>query len=298
MSQIPQFRLNNTFKILTGSLIMLHTFWTVFVTALDKFIKDDGFPLAGNIAFSVILSAFPFLIFLTTLAGFFGNEALARDVIVYLLSIAPEDIVDPIASEIRSILTVSRSNLLSFSILLTLWTASGSVRSVRTGMNRAYSLDEGRHFLVLLLSDIIFVLVGSAALLTLSLLIIFGPVIWNNATIWVPIIHDFTIWFDWLRFPVALALLTTALIAAHQLLPAQRHRFSEILPGMVFTLIMWLVTAITYAEFLSRFATYASTYAGLAGVIIALMFVYLSGAVLIFCGQINQAYMGAKARSR
>jgi len=277
---------------------MLHTLWTVFVSALGNFIKDDGFPLAGNIAFSVILSAFPFLIFLTTLAGFLGNEALARDAIVYLLSIVPQNLVDPIAPEIRSILTVPRSDFLSFSILLTLWTASGSVRSVRVGMNRAYSLRETRHFLVLLLSDIIFVGVGSIALLSLSLLIVFGPVIWDSATIWVPIIHNFTIWFEWLRFPVALVLLTASLVAAHQFLPVRRHQLGEILPGIVFTLIMWLVTALTYAEFLSRFATYASTYAGLAGVVIALMFVYLSGAVLIFGGQINQACMTFKARDR
>ncbi len=275
---------------------MPHTLWMVFVSALGNFIKDDGFPLAGNIAFSVILSAFPFLIFLTTLAGFLGNEALARDVVDYLLAIAPKNIVDPIAPEIRSILTVPRSDLLSFSILLTLWTASGSVRSVRVGMNRAYSVRETRHFLMLLLSDIIFVGVGSIALLSLSLLIVFGPVIWDNATIWVPIIHDFTIWFDWLRFPVTLVLLTTALVAAHLFLPARRHHVHEILPGMAFTLIMWLVTALTYAQFLASFATYASTYAGLAGVIIALMFVYLSGAALIFGGQINQACMAFKTQ--
>lgn len=277
---------------------MLHSLWTVFVIALGNFIKDDGFPLAGNMAFSVILSAFPFLIFLTTLAGFLGNEALAQDVIVYLLSIVPQNLVDPIAPEIRSILTVPRSDLLSFSILLTLWTASGSVRSVRAGLNRAYSVRETRHFLVLLLSDIIFVVVGSIALLTLSLLIVFGPVLWDNATLWVPVLRGFTPWFDWLRFPVVLVLISTTLVAAHQFLPVRRHSTREILPGMGFTLIMWLVTAITYAEFLSRFATYASTYAGLAGVIIAMMFVYLSGAVLIFGGQINQACMIFKARDR
>jgi len=276
---------------------MLHTVRSVFVTALCNFIRDDGFPLAGNIAFSVILSAFPFLIFLTTLAGFLGNEALAQDVIVYLLAIAPDNLVAPIAPEIRSILTVPRSDLLSLSILLTLWTASGSVRSVRVGMNRAYSNQDHRSFLVLILTDIIFVLVGSIVLLALSLLIVFGPVIWDGATQWVPVIHNFTLWFDWLRFPVMLVLLSVSLIAAHQILPSRRHPLHEILPGIVFTLTMWLVVAVAYAEFLSRFATYASTYAGLAGVIIAMMFVYLSGAVLIFGGEINQAYMNYKRQN-
>ncbi len=276
----------------------MHQTWTIFVHALGNFGRYDGFALAGNIAFSVILSAFPFLIFLTTLAGFFGNEALARDAIDYLLSIAPPNLVDPIVPEIRSILTVPRSDLLSVSILVALWTASGGVRSVRVGLNRAYSLQDDRNFLVLLLTDVIFVVVGSVVLMMLSLLIVFGPLIWDTATYWIPVVHGFTVWFDWLRFPVVLAFLGASLVAAHQILPARRHKLYEILPGIVFTLSLWLVVAVAYAEFLSRFANYASTYAGLAGVIIALMFIYLSGAVLIFGGEINQTYIAFKLRRR
>ncbi len=272
--------------------------WRVFSHALGNFTGYDGFALAGNIAFSVILSAFPFLIFLTTLAGFFGNEALARDAIDFLLSIAPDSLVEPVAPEIRSILTVPRSDLLSVSILVTLWTASGGVRSVRVGLNRAYSLQDDRSFFVLLLTDIVFVVVGATVLMMLSLLIILGPLIWDMATLWVPIIHGFTVWFDWLRFPVVLILLGASLVAAHQILPARRHQLHEILPGIVLTLLLWLVVAVAYAEFLSSFATYASTYAGLAGVIIALMFIYLSGAVLVFGGEINQAYMSFKAQNQ
>jgi len=277
---------------------MLPKTWTIFVHALGNFGRYDGFALAGNIAFSVILSAFPFLIFLTTLAGFFGNEALARDAVDYLLSIAPDNLVAPIVPEIRSILTVPRSDLLSVSVLVTLWTASGGVRSIRVGLNRAYSLQDDRNFFVLLLADVVFVVVGSVVLMMLSLLIIFGPLIWDAATLWVPVVHGFTVWFAWLRFPVMLILLGASLVAAHQILPARRHQLHEILPGIVFTLSLWLVVAVAYAEFLSRFATYASTYAGLAGVIIALMFLYLSGAVLIFGGEINQTYIAFKLRQR
>lgn len=277
---------------------MLHTIWSVFIAALGKFTQDDGFPLAGNIAFSVVLSAFPFLIFLTTLAGFLGNEALAKDVVVYLLSILPRNLVDPIASEIHSILTVPRSDLLSLSVFLTLWTASSSVHSVRAGLNRAYGLQETRNFFVLILTNFAFVLAGSAMLLSLAMLIIIGPIIWDITTQWVPIIHDFTNWFNWLRFPVVLMLMIVSLIAAHQILPARRQALKAIVPGILFTLVMWLAISLAYAEFLSRFADYATTYVGLAGIIIALMFIYLSGAALIFGGEINQAYFIHKKPDR
>ncbi len=283
-------------QFLAVACVMLITFWKVLIAALKKFKRDDGFPLAGNIAFSVILSAFPFLIFLTTLAGFLGDDKLAERVVVYLLSVAPASLVDPVAPEIRSLLTVPRSDLLSLSVLLTLWTASGSVRSVRVGMNRAYSLRDGRNPVLLIATDIVFVVVWAITLLALSLFIAFGPVIWELTTNWLPGVHDFTIWFDWIRFPVVFALLSVSVISAHLILPARRHLFADILPGAIFSLVMWLVIAVSYAAYLSKFPTYASTYAGLAGVIIALMYIYLSGAVLIFGGQINQAIINLRAK--
>src|SRR5258708_33933440 len=88
--------------------------------ALRRLFADEALPLAGNIAFRTLFSLFPFLIFLTALAGFFGNENLAEKVVTFLLSVAPEQLVRPLASEIRSILTVPRTGLLSLSAVLTI----------------------------------------------------------------------------------------------------------------------------------------------------------------------------------
>ena len=76
--------------------------------AVQRLFADEAIPLAGNIAFRTLFSAFPFLIFLTALAGFFGNADLAERIVTYLLSVAPERLVRPLAPEIRSILTVPR----------------------------------------------------------------------------------------------------------------------------------------------------------------------------------------------
>ncbi len=124
--------------------------------AFHRLIDDEAFALAGNIAFRIVFSTFPFLIFLTTLAGFFGNEQLAERVVDFLLSIAPAEIVQPLVPEIHSILTVPRKGLLSISAALTIWSAMGGIDSVRVGLNRAYDIKEkrtglrifalGRHF--------------------------------------------------------------------------------------------------------------------------------------------------------
>ncbi len=90
----------------------------------------------------MLFSIFPFLIFLTALAGFFGNDDLAAGIVTFLLGVAPAELVKPLVPEIRSILTVPRTGLLSIAAVLTIWSAMGGVDSVRVGLNRAYDLKE------------------------------------------------------------------------------------------------------------------------------------------------------------
>ena len=108
----------------------LRQIWVVGREAVQRLISDEAFSLAGNIAFRAILSIFPFLIFLTSLAGFVGTPNLANEAVTFLLDIAPKEIVKGIAPEIRSLLTVIRPDLMSLGVLLTIWTASGGVDSL------------------------------------------------------------------------------------------------------------------------------------------------------------------------
>jgi len=79
-------------------------------------------------------------------------------------------------------------------------------------------------------------------------------------------------------------------------LPAQRHPLRELWPGIAVTMVLWLGAAQGYAEYLSTFSTIAIMYAGLAGIIIARIFLYLSGALPIWGGEINQVLI-ARRRS-
>ena len=109
---------------------------TLAALARESFYRlfaDEAIPLAGNIAFRTLFSIFPFLIFLTALAGFFGNDDLAASVVSYLLSVAPHQLVQALEPEIRSILTVPRTGLLSLSAVLTIWSAMGGRRQCAGG---------------------------------------------------------------------------------------------------------------------------------------------------------------------
>jgi membrane protein len=265
------------------------TVWAAVKDIYVRFVDDDGLPLAGNIAFRAILSVFPFLIFLTALAGFIGNAELAREVVTFLLDSGPAELIEPLVPEIESILSRPRSDFLSLGVLLTIWTASGGVDSVRVGLNRAYNLREHRSWYVLFAQNVLFVFAGAVILIVLAFLIVLAPVLIALIDQHLPALRDVTAAYDKLRYPVAILVLTAGVFSAHYILPARWLPFRMLWPGIVFTVIVWIVLAAGYSLYLARFANFASTYAGLGGLIAALFFIYLSGAVMILGGEINRA---------
>lgn len=256
--------------------------------ALRRLFADEAIPLAGNIAFRTLFSIFPFLIFLTALAGFFGNADLAEKVVTFLLSVAPEQLVHPLASEIRSILTVPRTGLLSLAALLTIWSAMGGVDSIRVGLNRAYDLKENRNLFWLYGQSVLFVIGSAIGLLVISLLIVFAPVALAVLDRFAPDArHDFTI-LNQLRYPIAIAILIGGLQLCHRILPAKRLKTLEVLPGVLLTVVVWIVLASAFSAYLVNFNSFASTYASLSGLFAAMFFLYLAALVLILGGEVNR----------
>jgi membrane protein len=260
----------------------------LFLAALRRLFADEAIPLAGNIAFRSIFSVFPFLIFLTALAGYFGNDDLAGQIVTYLLSVAPEQVVRPLVPEIRSILTVPRTDLLSLSAALTIWSAMAGVDSVRVGLNRAYDVREHRNIFWLYGQSIIFVIGSAVVLLAVALLIVFFPVFLKAMDSYAPGFRDHFATLDQLRFPIAMALLLTGLHLAHRILPARRLPALKILPGIIITMLVWIALSSAFSIWLVHFNSFASTYASLSGIFTAMFFVYLAALVLIFGGEVNR----------
>jgi len=276
---------------------MLRAVGEIFAEAYRRLARDDGLALAGNIAFCMILALFPFLIFLTALAGMIGDEALAQTVVDYFLSVTPGELAGPLTPEIHYILTAGRSDLLTLSVVATLWTASGAVESVRIGLDRAYGFAERRPFWLRLIQNTIFVVGGAVVLLVLAAALVFGPLGWNRLIDAAPFLDRFSVWFHLLRYPVSIVLLALALVLAHRYLPVRRHPLRELWPGIALTIILWLAAAIGFSKYLGRFSTIAVMYQGLTGIIVALIFLYFSGALLIWGGEINQVLIARRRRA-
>jgi membrane protein len=261
------------------------------IDAWYKFLADDGWAIASHIALSALMSLFPFLILVTALAAFlFGSTQLADEVASIILEAWPSEVASPIAREIRNVLLGAHGDVLTFGAAVAIYFASSGIESLRIGLNRAYGVAESRSWWLLRLESIGYVLVAAVGLLVLSFLVVLAPLIFATAVRYVPLLEPLWFMFNFLRIAVASIVLIVALIIVHKWLPAGRRPLATIAPGIVTTIVLWLIAGELFGDYLSRFAyTYVTYYAGLASVMVALVFLYVTASIFIWGGELNAA---------
>jgi membrane protein len=263
---------------------------------VTSFEIDDGYALASHIALSGLTAIFPFLIFVTSLAGFLGAQPLADGAASAFFEIWPPRVAGPIMTEIHNVLSNRHAGLLTISGALAAYFSSSGVEALRTGLNRAYGARETRPWWLLRLESIAYVFIGALALLALAFLLVLGPIFWSAILAQAPALSSLTKIVAVGRYAIATVLLLTALIVAHRLLPNLKLSLRQTAPGIALTFSAWMIFALAFSTYLGRFAlNYVATYAGLASVMIAIVFLYSLSAIFIFGGEFNAALMRAGA---
>jgi membrane protein len=271
-----------------------HSF-RILLDAFYRFNRDDGWAIASHIALSILMSVFPFLIVVTAIAGFIGSVDLANEVARLLFAAWPQEVAAPLATEIHHVLTTSHSGLVTVGAVFAVYFSSSGVESLRIGLNRAYGLRERRSFWVLRLESIGFVLLSAIALLVLAFFVVLGPLIFKAASAYVPWLAPLQSHFDLARFGISGFVLAVALIILHMWLPAGHRGFRTVWPGILATLLLWLICGFTFGRYIADFAyTYVHYYAGLASAMIALVFLYYSAWIFVYGGELNAAIIRAR----
>jgi membrane protein len=268
----------------------------VGLDAFYTFLADDGWAIASHIALSTLMALFPFLIVLTSLAGFFGSKDLADQAAILLLDIWPTQVADALGGQIHDVLTTTRTDALTIGAVLSVYFASNGVEALRVALNRAYGVVEQRRWYWLRLESIGYTLVAAFTALAMAFLIVLGPLILAAARHFIPLaIHTNESLLQIARYGITITALISALFILHAWLPTGRRGFLQILPGIVFTFVASLVSGIVFGQYLARFANnYVTMYAGLASVIIALVFLYFIAAIFVYGGELNAAIIKSR----
>src|ERR1700761_6375329 len=268
----------------------------VCIDAFYTFLADDGWAIASHIALSTLMALFPFLIVLTSLAGFFGSKELADQAAGLLLQVWPKQVADSLSGEIHDVLTTTRGDILTIGAVLAVYFASNGVEALRVALNRAYAVLEPRRWYWLRLESIGYTLVAAFTSLAMAFLIVLGPLILEAARRHIPLIVETNEnLLNIARYSVTILAMIVALFVLHAWLPAGRRGFLQILPGIVFTLLASIISGTVFGQYLARFANnYVTMYAGLASVVIALVFLYFLAAIFVYGGELNAAIIKSR----
>jgi membrane protein len=275
---------------------LIRSIYSICLDAFYTFLADDGWAIASHIALSTLMALFPFLIVLTSLAGFFGSKELADQAAALLLQTWPRQVADTISGQIHEVLTTTRTDALTVGAVLAVYFASNGVEALRVALNRAYAVAETRRWYWLRLESIAYTLVAAVTSLAMAFLIVLGPLIIEAVRRYLPLTVEANEGFLHVsRYSITIAALIVALFILHAWVPAGRRSFLQILPGIVFTMVASLISGMMFGQYLARFADrYVTMYAGLASVVIALVFLYFISAIFVFGGELNAAIIKSR----
>jgi len=270
--------------------------YRVLSDAIGHFSRDDGFAMASHVALSGLLALFPLLIFIAALAGFMGLHGAADQASDLLFDTWPKNVAQPVVNEVQRVLTEPRGDILTFGVLAALWFASNGVEALRTALNRAYRQHETRNFIYLRLQSIALVIFGAIVMIGFTFLVVLAPLAIKAMTEWFPALENFLVSIGVARYAVAGSLVTIGLFVTHWTLPIGKRKFRELVPGVLATLVMWMGAGSIFGAYLASFANYVTTYGGLAGIMSALVFLYICSAAFILGGELNAALVRQRPR--
>ncbi|WP_455479370.1 YihY/virulence factor BrkB family protein [Bartonella sp. B23] len=270
-----------------------NVFWysyRILVDAVSHYWRDNGSAFASHVALSGLLAFFPFFIFGTSLASFVGAFTYTPQKIKALVQLLPDVIAEPLSKEIINVLTIQRGGVLTVSVIGAAYFASNGIEALRTALNNAYRVVDRRSLLFCRFQSLFFVVIGAIGLVVISFLLILTPLLIKITQHYSFFITEYIAIIRLWRYIIAAAVLFVSLVVVHKWLPAERRKFIDILPGIVVTMSVWFIASIAFAQYLTMF-DYISTYAGLASIMVAIIFLYLLSAIFILGGEINAAIM-------
>lgn len=255
------------------------------VMFIKKIGDDDIFALGAQLAYYMVLSFIPFLMFLMTLVGF---SRLNSDAVLNLLSnVMPTEAFNLIQSTVIEIVDREQTGLLWISIALAIWVSSSGFKAVIKGLNKAYGVKETRSYIKLKLISMIYTILLALIVIATLFLFVFGDVIGD---FFIKVLeHPEFIYYIWniLRYVVVILIMILFFMFLYNATPCVRLGWLEVIPGAVITTLGWISISYIFAYYVNNFSNYSRLYGSLGAVFMFMTWMFITSMILILGGEIN-----------
>jgi len=262
--------------------------------------KDDLLGKSAQLGFYFLLAVFPALLCLTALIGLLPIQSLLPKLLNYLNTVLPSDSIPLIETYLEQVVSGSGAGILSLSFLGAFWAVSTGMAAIIDTLNTVYNVRDSRPLWKARVIAMVMTIGCSLFVILSMILILAGGYLsqWIAETIGYGVIFT-TSWFI-VQWPLIVMLMLCAVSMIYYMAPNVAHPWRVITPGSVVAVVLWILASLGFKYYVANFGTYNAAYGSLAGVIVLMMWLYMSGLVLLLGGEVDVVIKQAhreKARS-
>ncbi len=257
--------------------------------------EDNGLGLAAQLAYYFFLALFPSLLVLIALASFLPAQDLVERGVGLLRGVAPQDVIGIVRDQLMRIGNSEEGGLLTFGLVAALWSSSASMVALIDALNRAYDVTDTRPWWRQRLTAILLTIGVSVFILVSAVLVIAGPQLadWLTARVGL----DAAVAWAWkiLQWPLVFALVATGIGLIYYFAPNVEQDYVWLTPGSVLATALWLASSLGFRAYIVNFGSYNETYGAVGGVMVLMLWLYLSGLVIVIGAELNSEIAHAAA---
>jgi membrane protein len=259
----------------------------LIVRTVRDTLSDDAQGLAAQLSYYFFLSLFPTLLCLIALASLFPLQNLVDDMTGLLGPVLPAEALEVIREQMLKIADSDDTALLSFGLLAALWSSSAAMGAVVHAMNRAYDIDDQRPWWRIRLLAIVLT-IGLAFFILVSLtLVLAGPQMADYATYWLGMPHVWAWIWKVAQWPLVFVLVSTGIGLIYYFAPDAEQDWVWITPGSLLATVLWLMASLGFRYYVVTFGDYSETYGAVGGIIVVLLWFYLSALAILVGAELN-----------
>jgi membrane protein len=251
---------------------------------IRRYQQDDVSSLAAQLTYFLILSFFPFLIFLLTLVSFtpFSSERILE----HVKPLLADQFYEVVTTYIEEFFNHKQSALLSVSMFGMLWASSQGVLALMKGLNKAYDIEDNRPYWKIRLISVVFTIGFSGVILLSLLLLVFGQMIGTVLANYVQQTQNFHFTWHMIQYAFPILIMFVVFVWVYRVVPNRKLRIRQVMPGAMYSTAGWLVSSIVFASYVNIWDS-VNFYGSIGGVMFLLIWIYMSSIHLLIGGQIN-----------
>lgn len=251
----------------------------------DIFQKAALSAYAGQSAFFMMLSFFPFLLFFFSLLNL--TPLSQEDFTLWLLTVVPEAFEDIVKGFTQEIYKGSTGRI-SITMIFAVFLSSKAFLSLQQGMNAVYEVKEQRNYVLLRIYGMIYSLILAVILVFMLALMVFGNWIHMHFLVKIPLVGELTYRILSLRILISSLVLFIFMWLIYVFLPNQKQKWRAQIPGAIFASVGWVIFSYGFSIYVDRFSNYSSFYGATTTIALAMVWLYGCMYMIFLGGLINR----------